>query len=179
MTDEIRFPLGKFEPQPFSAGQKREWLQDIQFLPALIESAIENLDNFQLETPYREGGWNIKQIVHHLADAGINVYTRFKLALTEDTPTIKPFDEVKWAATADNVMVPINISITLLYALQTRLHAAIRDLEPGQWKREFHHPERKTNISLWDLMGEYAFHGRHHVAQVNGLRERKGWNNSM
>lgn len=175
--DDIRYPLGKFEPQPFTAGQKREWLQDIQFLPALAENAIENLDNFQLETPYRDGGWTVKQVIHHLADAAVNIYARYKITLSEDNPTIKTFDEVKWAAMPDNESVPINISITLLYALHTRLYAAIRDLTSEQWNRTFYHPVRQKDISLWDLTGEYAFHGRHHIAQINALRERKGWEN--
>jgi hypothetical protein len=175
MNTDPRYPIGKYEAQPFSAILKREWLQEIQFLPGHLETAIENLDGFQLETPYREGGWTVKQVVHHLADAAVNVYTRYKLALTEDHPTIKPFDEVKWAEQPDNKLVPINISITLLYALHTRMYATIRDLDAAGWNRTLHHPDRKKDITLWDFTGEYAFHGKHHVAQINALRERMGW----
>jgi uncharacterized damage-inducible protein DinB len=177
MTTDPRYPIGKFEPQSFSTGLKREWLQEIQFLPGNVEDAIENLDTKQLDTPYREGGWTVRQVVHHLADTGVNIYTRFKLTLTEDNPTVKSFDEVKWAETPDNILVPVRMSITLLDALQTRLHAAIRDLDTNDWNRTFYHPYRKENISLWHLTGEYAFHGRHHVAQINALRERMGWVN--
>ena len=175
MDTHLRYPIGKFEPQPFSAGLKREWLQEIQFLPGHLETAIENLDNFQLETPYRDGGWTVKQVVHHLADAAVNVYTRYKLALTEENPVIKPFNEVKWAELPDNTLVPINISITLLYALHTRMYASIRDLDAAQWNRTFFHPERKKDVLLWDFTGEYVFHGKHHLAQITSLRERNGW----
>ncbi len=96
---DLRYPIGKYEPQPFSSNQKRLWLQDIQFLPGLLENAIENLDEPQLRTPYRDGGWTVKQVVHHVADSHMNAYIRFKLGLTEDNPTIKPYEEARWAGT--------------------------------------------------------------------------------
>lgn len=172
---DLRYPIGQYEPQPFSDRQKREWLQDIQFLPGLIENAIENLDEKQLETPYRDGGWTIKQVVHHVPDSHMNAYTRFKLGLTEDKPTIKPYDEAKWADLRDVEVVPINISITLLYALHTRWHAAIRDISNEQWQRTVYHPESKKEMSLWYLLGSYAWHGKHHVAHITTLRDRKRW----
>jgi hypothetical protein len=172
---DLRYPIGQYEPQPFSDRQKREWLQDIQFLPGLMEQAIENLDERQLDTPYRDGGWTVKQVVHHVPDSHMNAYTRFKLGLTEEKPVIKPYDEVLWANQRDVVVVPINISITLLYALHTRWHAAIRDLTNEQWKRTITHPEQKKEITLWHLLGSYAWHGKHHVAHITSLRERKGW----
>lgn len=172
---DLRYPIGKYEPQPFSDRQKREWLQDIQFLPGLIEAAIENLDEQQLNTPYRDGGWNVRQVVHHVADSHINAYTRFKLCLTEDNPTIKPYDENAWAKLADVDAVPINISITLLYTLHTRMHSTIRDTTNEQWNRTVFHPESKKTMSLWFLLGMYAWHGKHHTAHITSLRERKGW----
>ncbi|WP_276483122.1 YfiT family bacillithiol transferase [Paraflavitalea pollutisoli] len=172
---DLRYPIGQYEPQPFSDRQKREWLQDIQFLPGLIEQAIENLDEKQLETPYRDGGWTIKQVVHHVPDSHMNAYARFKLGLTEDNPTIKPYDEVKWAELRDVEVVPINISITLLYALHTRWHAAIRDISNEAWKRTVYHPGSQKEMSLWYLLGSYAWHGKHHVAHITSLRERKRW----
>lgn len=172
---DLRYPIGQYEPQPFSDRQKREWLQDIQFLPGLIEQAIENLDEKQLDTPYRDGGWTIKQVVHHVPDSHMNAYARFKLGLTEDNPTIKPYDEVKWAELRDVEVVPINISITLLYALHTRWHAAIRDITDEQWKRTVFHPASQKEMSLWYLLGSYAWHGKHHVAHITSLRERKRW----
>src|SRR5262249_14952080 len=111
---DLRYPIGKYEPQPFSDKQKRAWLQDIQFLPSLLETAIENLDEKQLNTPYREGGWTVKQVTHHVADSHMNAYIRFKLGLTENNPAIKPYEEALWAELNDVKAVPINISITLL-----------------------------------------------------------------
>jgi hypothetical protein len=172
---DLRYPIGKYEPQPFSARQKREWLQDIQFLPGLLETAIENLDEHQFNTPYRDGGWTVRQVVHHVADSHINAYTRMKLALTEDKPTIKPYDEGLWADLDDVKAVPINISITLLYTLHTRWYSAIRDLTDEQWKRSVIHPEHNKELSLWHLLGSYAWHGKHHTAHITSLRERKGW----
>lgn len=172
---DLRYPIGQYEPQPYSPNQKRLWLQDIQFLPGLLENAIENLDEHQLNTPYRDGGWTVKQVVHHVADSHINAYTRFKLGLTEDNPTIKPYEEARWAELRDVESVPVNMSITLLYALHTRWHAAILHLTDEQWKRTVFHPEAKKELSLWHLLGSYAWHGKHHVAHITSLRERKGW----
>jgi hypothetical protein len=172
---DLRYPIGKYEQQPFSDKQKRAWLQDIQFLPGLIEMAIENLDEKQLNTPYRDGGWSVRQVVHHVADSHINAYTRMKLGLTEEQPTVKPYEEQLWAGLADVAAVPINISITLLYTLHTRWHAAIRDLTDEQWKRTIIHPSYKQPLSLWYLLGDYAWHGKHHTAHITSLRERNGW----
>ncbi|QEC44943.1 YfiT family bacillithiol transferase [Pseudobacter ginsenosidimutans] len=172
---DLRYPIGKYETQPFSSNQKRLWLQDIQFLPGLLETAIENLDEAQLNTPYRDGGWTVKQVVHHVADSHMNAYVRFKLGLTEDNPTIKPYDEARWAELKDVQAVPINMSITLLYTLHTRWHAAILHLTDQEWQRTVFHPEHKKEMSLWLLLGMYAWHGKHHVAHITSLRERKRW----
>lgn len=172
---DLRYPIGIYEPQPFSSQQKRLWLQDIQFLPGLIENAIENLDEAQLNTPYRDGGWTLKQVVHHVADSHMNAYIRFKLGLTEDNPTIKPYEEARWAELRDVEDVPINISITLLYALHTRWHKAILHLTDQEWQRTVVHPEHKKEMTLWHLLGMYAWHGKHHAAHITSLRERKGW----
>jgi uncharacterized damage-inducible protein DinB len=137
--------------------------------------AIENMDEKQLNTPYREGGWTVKQLVHHVADSHMNAYIRFKLGLTEDNPTIKPYDEALWANLADVSAVPINISITLLYALHTRWHSALLNLPNDKWNRTVFHPEAKKEMTLWYLLGSYAWHGKHHVAHVTSLKERMGW----
>ncbi len=172
---DLRYPIGQYEPQPFSSTTKRSWLQDIQFLPGLLEEAIENLDERQLNTPYRDGGWTVKQVVHHVADSHLNAYTRFKLGLTEERPVIKPYDEARWAELADVSTIPINISITLLYTLHTRWHAAILHLTDEQWKRTVFHPESQKEMTLWYLLGNYAWHGKHHVAHIISLRERMNW----
>src|ERR1700719_4195273 len=116
-TDLLCYPIGKYEPKPYSEHQKQEWLNDIKFLPQSLENAIVNLDEAELLTPYRDGGWTVQQVVHHVADSHMNAYCRFKLGLTEDNPTIKPYDEAAWAVLNDTDKIPINISLTLLYAL--------------------------------------------------------------
>ncbi len=170
-----RYPIGKYEPKPFSAEQKKKWLQDIQVLPQLLEMAIENMDAAQLNTPYREGGWTVKQLVHHVADSHMNAYIRFKLGLTEENPTIKPYEEQLWAELDDIEKVPINLSITLLYALHTRWHATILHLSDSQWMKTVVHPAANKQWTLWHLLGMYAWHGLHHVAHINTLKEQKGW----
>lgn len=175
MTIDPRYPIGKYEPRPFSEKQRDEWLADIQFLPEEVERAILNLDEAQLQTPYRDGGWTVQQLVHHLADSHMNAFIRFRLGLTEENPTIKPYDENEWAKLADVNTVPINVSLTLLHALHQRMYATIKGLSPEQWERTIVHPEHNRQMSLWMLLGLYAWHGRHHTAHITSLREQKGW----
>ena len=174
-TIDPRYPIGHYQPRPFSEHQKQEWLNDIKFLPQLLENAILNLDEAQIQTPYRDGGWTVHQLVHHVADSHLNAYCRFKLGLTEEKPAIKPYEEKAWALLNDVEIVPINVSLTLLYALHTRWHAAISDLPLSDWERVVYHPEAEKTMSLWYLLGNYSWHGRHHVAQITALRERMGW----
>jgi uncharacterized damage-inducible protein DinB len=173
MTNQ--YPIGKFEPQPFSEKQKEAWLLDIKFLPEEIERSILNLDKAQLDTPYREGGWTVQQVVHHVADSHMNAYCRFKLGLTENNPSIKPYLENEWAVLPDVAAIPVNVSITLLHALHQRLYYTIKDLSNEQWERKVFHPESKREMSLWFLLGLYAWHGRHHTAHIITLREQKNW----
>jgi hypothetical protein len=175
MTIDPRYPIGKYEPRPFSEKQRDEWLADIKFLPEEVERAILNLDEAQLQTPYRDGGWTVQQLVHHLADSHMNAFIRFRLGLTEDNPTIKPYDENQWATLADVNTVPINVSLTLLHALHQRMYATIKNLTIEQWDRTIVHPEHNRQMSLWILLGLYAWHGRHHTAHITSLREQKGW----
>src|ERR1700743_2265776 len=126
-TIDLRYPIGTYQPKPFSDQQKEAWLNDIKFLPQLLENTIENLDEAQLQTPYREGGWTVQQVVQHVADSHINAYCRFKLTLTEENPTIRTYEEKDWANLIDVQTIPVNISITLLYALHTRWYALISD----------------------------------------------------
>ena len=174
-TIDLRYPIGQFHPHPFSEKQKDEWLYDIKFLPQMLESSIVNLDEAQLLTPYREGGWTIQQVVHHVADSHMNAYCRFKLGLTEENPTIRPYEEQLWAELNDVHHTPVNISITLLYALHTRWYSALSDLDLEQWERTIYHPGSKKQMTLWHLLGMYAWHGKHHVAHINNLRERNDW----
>lgn len=171
-----RYPIGEFKPQPFSIEQKVEWMADIKFLPVQLENAILNLDEHQLATPYREGGWKVSQLVHHVADSHINAYCRFKLGLTEENPAIKPYDQALWADLNDVQKLPVNISLTLLHALHLRWHELMKYITDDQWNNcTIFHPEYKKTIRLWTLLGQYAWHGKHHVAHITSLRERKGW----
>ncbi len=170
-----RYPIGKYVPEPYSEKVKEQWLRDIQFLPNNIELSILNLDEYQLDTPYRDGGWTVKQLVHHVADSHMNAYIRFKLGLTEDNPAIKAYEEKDWAVQPDVFSVPINVSITLLHALHQRWLASIKELTPEQFNRTVYHPEHKKEWTLWFLLGLYAWHSRHHVAHITTLRAAKNW----
>ena len=173
--EDLRYPIGKYEPQPFSEKQLKEWLIDIQYLPRHLENAVLNLDEQQLDTPYRPEGWTVRQVVHHVADSHANAYIRFKLGLTEDNPTIKPYDENAWAALSDITSVPINVSLTMLHALHTRMLAVLQAIKAEEWERTVVHPEHGRQMTLWYLLGMYAWHSRHHTAHVTSLRERMKW----
>jgi hypothetical protein len=171
-----RYPIGKYETKPFSVEQKIEWLADIKFLPLQLENAILNLDEAQLQTPYREGGWTVHQLVHHVADSHMNAYIRFKLGLTEDNPTVKPYDENKWAVLHDVEKIPVNISLTILHALHARWFEVLKYMTDDEWNNKtIFHPEQKKTMRLWFLLGMYAWHGKHHVAHINSLRSRMHW----
>jgi uncharacterized damage-inducible protein DinB len=169
-----RYPIGYFEPQPFSEAQRKAWLVDLAQLPNRLEGAILNLDEAQLHTPYRDGGWTVHQVVHHIADSHINAFCRMKLTLSEENPAIRPYEENDWIQQAD-VELPVNISITLLHALHLRMHKLMSSVAGVQWERTYVHPATGKQSTLWNLLGLYAWHGRHHVAHINALRDRKGW----
>lgn len=175
MTNDPRYPIGKYLPEPFSEEKKEDWLSDIRYLPQLLENALLNLDEQQLQSPYRQGGWTIQQLVHHVADSHINAYCRFKLGITEDNPAIKPYDEKLWAELPDVKALPIYISITLLHALHARWHYLLEQFATKDWNRTVFHPEQKKTITLWELLGSYAWHGKHHTAHITRLKEEKGW----
>jgi uncharacterized damage-inducible protein DinB len=173
--EDPRYPIGKYMPQPFSEKQLQDWLIDITFLPQHLENAILNLDEKQLETPYRSGGWTVKQLVHHVADSHMNAYIRFKLGLTEENPDIKPYDEEAWANLPDTQNLPVNISLTLLHALHTRWVEVLKGITREDWNRTVFHPQHKKEMSLWFLLGMYAWHSRHHTAHITVLRETMKW----
>ena len=173
--EALQYPIGKYIPQLFSQQQLKEWLLDIETLPKALEYAVINLDAAQLEEPYRPGGWNSRQVVHHVADSHMNAYIRFKLGLTEDNVAIKPYDEAQWAEMADVKNIPINVSLTLLYALHARWLELLKNFTEEEWQRIVYHPEHKKEMTLWYLLGNYAWHGKHHTAHINKLRERMGW----
>lgn len=173
--EDLRYPIGKYIPQPFSTEQLSKWILDIRYLPNHLENAVLNLDEHQLETAYRPEGWTVKQLVHHVADSHMNAYIRFKLGLTENNPVIKPYDEAEWAKLNDTKNLPINISITLLFALHARWVAVLENIKEEEWSRSVFHPEQNKEITLWHLLGMYAWHGLHHTAHITKLRERMSW----
>jgi uncharacterized damage-inducible protein DinB len=173
--EALKYPIGKYEPQPFSVMQLEEWLLEIETLPKRVEIAVTNLDEAQLQTPYRPEGWTVHQLVHHIADSHMNAYIRFKLGLSEDNPVIKPYLQKEWANMADTRNLPINISITLLFALHSRWHEVLKYISAEDWNRTVFHPEQKKEMTLWFLLGMYVWHGKHHVAHITSLRDRENW----
>lgn len=166
MSDDIRYPLGKWVREPhLDAAGRAACIAAIAELPARLTSALAGLTEAQLDTPYRDGGWTPRQITHHLADSHLNAYSRFKLGLTEAAPTIKPYDEAAWAETADN-QAPVAASLAILTGLHERWALLLESLEESAFSRTVQHPEHKGPLSLTELLGLYAWHGRHHVAQI-------------
>jgi uncharacterized damage-inducible protein DinB len=172
---DLRFPIG---PCPRDADltpeKRRLWTDSIARTPQLLRDAVAGLRDEQLDTPYREGGWSVRQLVHHVPDSHLNAYTRFRLALTEVEPTIKPYDQQAWAELADSRNAPIEPSLALLEALHQRWVAMLESLADDDFARRFRHPEIGV-VTLGEVLGMYAWHGPHHAAHVRGLRERKGW----
>ncbi|MGD1212087.1 MAG: YfiT family bacillithiol transferase [Candidatus Acidiferrales bacterium] len=175
MTADLRYPIGKFEPVTSLTGeQRREYIDTIAETPARLAAAVAGLTPAQLDAPYRPGGWTVRQLVHHIADSHMNAFGRFKLALTEDEPTIKTYEESRWAELADAKTPPIEPSLALLENLHKRWVLLLRSLGPADWPRKFRHPE--WGLATVDfLLAQYAWHGRHHVAHITSLRERNGW----
>src|SRR3974390_1415799 len=173
MTD-LRFPVGKFSyAGPPTDAQKQAFLNDIAQTPANLRAAVNGLSETQLDTPYRPEGWTVRQVVHHVPDSHMNSYVRFKLALTEDEPTIKPYAEDRWAQLADS-KAPIEVSLTLLDSLHDRWVRLLRSLSAEDWQRTFRHPDMGT-MTLEKALAMYSWHGRHHVAHITELKKSRGW----
>jgi hypothetical protein len=176
MNHDLRFPIG---PAPASltltADERRRGIEDIEAAPARMRKAVQDLDEAQLNTPYREGGWTVRQVVHHVPDSHLNAYTRLKLALTEDSPIIRPYDEAAWARLKDSEVTPITTSLTLLESLHERWVRLLRSIGDDDFARTFTHPEHGKVFTIDWLVGMYSWHGKHHVAHITSLRERMGW----
>lgn len=171
---EANYPIGHYQYDgQITASIIDKWINDIEELPVLLQNAVKDLNDNQLDTPYRMGGWTIRQVVHHVADSHLNAYGRFKLALTEDKPIIKPYDQEKWAELPDSTL-PVTISLSLLDALHKRWVTLLRSLTPSELEKTFIHPE-SGEVSVGKNIGIYAWHGRHHLAHITSLRSRKGW----
>ena len=170
-----RYPIGKFAYDgPLTEDQKQEALNNIAQAPAKLRAAVKGLSDSQLDTPYRPGGWTVRQVAHHVPDSHLNSYIRFKLALTENEPTIKPYFEERWAELADTKATPVEVSLALLDSLHDRWVRLLRSLKPDDWKRTYRHPELGL-MTLEKTLALESWHGRHHVAHITSLRERNGW----
>jgi len=173
--NDLRYPVGKFHfDGSMSQEQQQTSLHEIAQTPTKLRAAVQGLSDAQLDTPYRPDGWTVRQVVHHVPDSHLNSYVRFKLALTEDAPTIKPYAEDRWAELSDTQATPIEVSLTMLDSLHDRWVRLLRSLSPEQWKRTFRHPEMGP-MSLEKTLALYAWHGRHHVAHITELRKRMSW----
>lgn len=173
---DLRYPVGRFDwDAPISEKDHQILIATIAETPGALRSAVAGMSRDQLETRYRPGGWTVKQVVHHVPDSHLNAYTRFKLALTEDEPTIKPYNEAAWAELADSRRVPIEVSLELLDALHLRWVTVLRSMDPADFRRGLRHPELGKVLTLQQMLGLYAWHGRHHVAHITSLKKREGW----
>ena len=170
-----QYPVGRFErPETITADDREEAIATLAELPETLRNAVDGLDIAQLETPYREGGWTVLQVVHHVADSHMNAFVRLRLALTEDWPTIKPYDEKAWARLRDATAAPAEWSLELIESLHARWVLLLQSLDEQQWRRGFHHPESgPSTVEATTLM--YAWHSRHHVAHITRLRMQRGW----
>jgi uncharacterized damage-inducible protein DinB len=172
---DLRYPVGKFVEDSEVTPEKRSaWIRQIAEAPASIRQAVEGLSAQQFDTPYRPGGWTVRQVLHHVPDSHMNAYCRCKFALTEENPTIKAYDEAAWAAVADTARTPPGVSLALLDALHERWVILLESLTPGDFARTLQHPE-KGSITLDWMLQLYAWHGRHHAGHITALRTREGW----
>jgi uncharacterized damage-inducible protein DinB len=171
---DLRFPIGRFAPPASSDSSLRAaQIETLRRLPERLREAVSGLSNSQLDTPYREGGWTVRQVVHHVPDSHANCYVRFKLALTEEWPTIKPYDEAAWAKLADSSL-PVDVSLSLTSALHSRWVALLESMSEEDFETGYNHPEQ-GRVSLAWVLALYDWHSRHHTAHITSLRARQGW----
>ncbi len=175
--ENLQYPIGKYAaPEKITATDIRQWIKDIQTLPTDLKKAVAKLSDEQLDTPYRPDGWTIRQVVHHVADSHANAYIRFKLAMTEENPTIRPYLEDRWAELTEAKTAPVGISINLITALHKRWVLFLKNISKKEFdKHTFFHPASQKVFSLAFTLGMYSWHGRHHLKQITDLIARKGW----
>ena len=172
---DLRYPVGRYEaPHEITPETREQWIRELETLPKNLRRAVSALSDAQLETPYRPGGWTVRQLVHHIADSHLNSYSRFRWAVMEDVPTIKTYNEADWAELADAKTAPIELSLALLEALHARWVILLRSFGDREYARTMRHTEWGEIRVDW-LLGQYAWHCRHHVAHITSLREREGW----
>lgn len=174
--DELRYPIGKYQkPEIITPNHLQEWIQTITELPTKLREALSGLDEAQIHTPYRPEGWTVHQLVHHIADSHMNAYIRFKLAITEDQPTIKPYKEALWAELEDTRQTPVEVSLTLLEALHQRWSNLLKSMTEAEFAREYMHPEQGKTSRLDAVLGLYAWHSTHHLEHILALKRRNKW----
>lgn len=173
---KLKYPIGEYNPKEnYSADDLKWYINTIELFPAKIKQAVKGLSDEQLNTQYRDGGWTIRQVVHHVVDSHINSYTRFKLALTEDNPEIRPYDEAIWAELPEAKTGPVELSIPLLEALHKRWVVMLKNIPDQQFERKLYHPGSKTEMTIASLLHLYAWHCDHHLAHITNLKKSKGW----
>jgi hypothetical protein len=172
---DSRYPIGDFAmPAQVTPARRQQAIEELAVMPSKMRATVKGLSDTQLDTPYREGGWTVRQVVHHVPDSHLNAYVRLKLALTEDKPTIKPYNEAAWAELADSKSTPIEVSLTLLDSVHVRFVQLWRSLKPEHFARTFVHPDHGERTVDW-LLFLYEWHGKHHTAHITELRKQKGW----
>jgi hypothetical protein len=172
---DLSYPIGKFNaPDIITSEMRKDFIKDIERTPGLFRKAVKGLSRKQLDTPYRQGGWTVRQVVHHVPDSHLNAYVRMKLALTEDVPTIKPYDQEKWAELNDTFNTSVSVSLDMLEVLHKRWVNLLKSLSEDDFKRNFKHPEIGIVNIDWAI-SQYAWHGKHHTAHITSLRKRMGW----
>jgi DinB superfamily len=174
-TEQLRYPIGRYQaPEATDAAARAAWIREIEALPAHLRRAVSGLKESQLDTPYRPGGWTIRQLVHHIADSHLNSYSRFRWAVTENVPDVKTYNEAAWAELPDAKTAPIELSLALIDPLHARWVLLLRSFTEAQFTRRMKHPDWGPVTVDW-LLGQYAWHSRHHVAHIDNLRKRQGW----
>jgi len=174
--ETLRYPIGKFKP-PVNIGNDdiQRWIEVLKNYPQQLREAVSGLNDSQLDTPYREGGWTIRQVVHHVPDSHMNAYIRFKLALTEENPSIKPYLEDRWAELPDSKSAPIGVSLDILEGIHKRWVLVLNNMSAPDFKRTFHNPESKVTRTLEVVLCLYDWHAKHHLAHITELKKRMGW----
>ena len=174
--NDARYPIGQFDRRDtLTATERKTMIDQIAVAPERLRAAVASLDATQLDTTYRDGGWTLRQVAHHIPDSHLNGYTRLKLALTEENPTVRAYDESQWAKLSDVRDTPVETSLALLESLHDRWVRLLRSLTEKDFKRTFRHPEHNGTMTIDSLLGLYSWHGRHHVAHITSTRERMGW----
>jgi uncharacterized damage-inducible protein DinB len=174
MSEDLSYPIGKYDKDTkITPEQRKQFITDIADLPKTLHEAVKNLNEEQLDTPYRPRGWTVRQVVHHVGDSHLNSFIRFKLALTEDNPTIRPYAEDLWAKTAEYKM-PVEVSLSLVDSIHQRWVSLLESMSNEDFARPLNHPE--TGVwTLENLLGMYVWHGKHHMAHINNLKSRNNW----